>query len=203
MRARLEALPTTQIDRIDQLEQRAVMLSRQRDRLAERLAQLPQPRRRFGRDHDQRTVERAHLTSAVHAHDRELQTLELRRPELERDLGDPRELRAERAGLEQAISHTARELGTVLDALVEREVRAPGPRVRAALDEVSDEPTKRQARETAVRQAARYRLEYEVHGSSDALGPRPENHAQRRDWERAHEVLTRGERSVGRGLDTY
>jgi hypothetical protein len=73
-------------------------------------------------------------------------------------LGDPRELRAERDGLEQAISHTARELGTVLDELVEREVHAHRPWARAAFDELPDERTKRQARETAVRQAARYRL---------------------------------------------
>jgi hypothetical protein len=55
--------------------------------------------------------------------------------------------------------------------------------------------------EKAVRQAARYRVQYEISDPNDALGERPEHHEQRQQWERAREALERIERRLGRGVD--
>jgi hypothetical protein len=125
LQAQLKGLPMRQIQRIEHLEERALTLSTEREALAEWLAQLPEPRRRFGREHDAHAIERAQLTSALEAHDRELQTVVSRRSDLERELGEPAEARAERDGLEQAIGQTARELRAGRDELVDRQVGAP------------------------------------------------------------------------------
>jgi hypothetical protein len=121
LQAQLKAVPTRAIARVEHLDGRALTLSTQREALTKRLAQLPEPRRRYGREHDTHAIERAQLTSALEAHDRELQTVVLLRSDLERDLCDPAETRAERDGLERAISETALELRAGHDERVERE----------------------------------------------------------------------------------
>src|SRR5262249_5342542 len=98
LRAQLEALPIHRLRRIEHFEERARTLSTQREQLAEELARLPKPRRRFGREHDPGAIERAYLTSALEGHDRELQAIVGRGADLERELGDPAEIRAERDG---------------------------------------------------------------------------------------------------------
>jgi conjugative relaxase-like TrwC/TraI family protein len=121
LQVQLKALPTRQIQRIEHLEERALTLSTQRGALAGRFAQLPQPTRRFAPEHDSEAIERAQLESALDANDGELRAVLAQRTHLEGQLGDPAEIRAERDGLERAISQTARELRVVRDELVERE----------------------------------------------------------------------------------
>ena len=91
LQAQLQALPTQQLQRIEDLDARALTVGTQRDRLAERLAELPQPRRRFGREQDLHAVERAHLTSALSTGERELEALLAQRTRLARELGEPAE----------------------------------------------------------------------------------------------------------------
>jgi conjugative relaxase-like TrwC/TraI family protein len=200
LRAELEALPTHQLRRIEHFEERAFTLSTQREQLAEELARLPEPRRRFGREHDPDAIERLHLTSALEGHDRELDAVHAQRTQHERELGNPAEMRTERDGLERAIWQSTREHTEVLDELAERELRAPGPWVRDTFGERPDGTWAREQWEEDVREVARYRAQNEITDPSEALGPRPEADEQQHDWERAHEAIEQGELRLGRGV---
>jgi hypothetical protein len=172
----------------------------QREALADRLAELPQPRRRFGRTHDSHPVERANLTSAVQSADRELDAALTQREWLARELGDPAEIRSERESLEQALRAVRRERGQLGDQLAERELARPGAWVRESFGERPSEPGSRAAWEQGVREVVRYRLQYELGDSQDPLGVRPDEREQRLDWQRAQQALERGQRALGREL---
>jgi hypothetical protein len=200
LRAQLEALPTHQLRRIEHFEERARTLSTQRGQLAEELAHLPEPRRRFGREHDLHAVERGFLTSALEGHDRELHAVIGRRAELESELGDPAEIRSERDGLERSIRQSTREHNEVLDKLAQREPRAPEPWVRHTFGERPDGTWAREQWEEGVRQVARYRAQHEMTDPSDALGPRPETEKQQHDRELASEAIERTTQQLGRDV---
>jgi hypothetical protein len=71
--------------------------------------------------------------------------------------------------------------------------------VKTTFGERPDRPAKHEAWENGVRHAARYRAQYDITDSTEALGPRPEQRGgQQRDWERAHEAIERAERRLGR-----
>jgi AAA domain len=198
LQAQFQALPTHQLKRVEHFEERALALSTEREQLAEELSHLPEPRRRFGREHDPHAIERAHLSSALEAYDRELRTVQTHRTGLERELGDPAEIRAERDGLERAIGRSTRELTEVRDQLAERELCEPAPWVRESFGERPDEPWAREQWEKAVLSVARYRAEYEISCANDALGPQPEQDEQRHDWEHAREAMGHAELRLGR-----
>jgi hypothetical protein len=103
LREQLAALPTLQLRRVEDLEVRVSALETQRAQLAERLADLPEPRRRLGREQDPAAVERANLSSALRAADRELNAVVEQRNLVEREVVDQAETRAERDRLEHAI----------------------------------------------------------------------------------------------------
>ncbi len=118
---------------------------------------------------------------------------------LERELGDPAEARAEREGLEHAITQATREHTALRNELAERELQTPAAWVKATFGERPDRPAQREAWENGVRHAARYRAQYDITDPADALGPRPEQRGgQQRDWERAREAIDRAERRLGR-----
>ncbi len=71
-------------------------------------------------------LERAHLTSALQANERELDAVLTQRDGLERELGDPSEVRAEREGLEHGITQATREHTALRNELAERELHNPG-----------------------------------------------------------------------------
>ncbi len=79
LQAQLAALPTRELQRIEDLDARALRLTTQREQLAQRLAGLPEPRRRLGREQDPHAIERAGLTSALK---------DLSSPQLSGALGD-------------------------------------------------------------------------------------------------------------------
>ncbi len=202
LQAQLQALPTRQLQRIEDLDGRALTLRTQRERLAEQLAELSEPRRRFGREQDLHAVERTHLTSALRTGERELDDLLTQRAHLERELGDPAEMRAERDGLERAIWQSTQEHGAVRNELAERELLALGAWVRDTFGERPDGPWARESWEGGVRQVARYRVEYDVTDPSDALGPPPEQSEQQHDWKQARDAIKQGERRLGRDVAT-
>jgi hypothetical protein len=75
--------------------------------------------------------------------------------------------------------------------------------VKATFGERPDRPAQLEVWENGVRQAARYRAQYDITDPMDALGPRPEQRgAQQRDWERACEAIGRAERRLGRETAT-
>jgi hypothetical protein len=199
LQAQLAALPTRQLQRIEDLDARALILATQREQLAGRLASLPEPGRRLGREQDPHGIERAHLAGALQANERELDAVLTQRGGLERELDDPSEVRAEREGLEHAITQATREHTVLRNEFAERELRAPGAWVKATFGERPDRPGQCEAWENGVRHAARYRVQYEITDSADALGPRPEPRGgHQRDWERAREAIDRAERRLGR-----
>ncbi len=200
LRAQLKALPTRQLRRIEDLDARATTLTTQHEQLTVRLVSLPEPHRRFGRIQDPHAVERAHLTSALQANNRELDTVLTQRRHLARELRDPVEARAERDSLERAISQTTQAHTTLRNELAEHELHHPGAWVKATL---GARPDQHEAWENGVRHAARYRMEYDIMDATDALGPMPEQPArQQRDWERAREAINRAERHLGRKTST-
>ena len=208
LETQLAALPTRQLQRIEDLDARALILATQHEQLTERLTGLPDPQRRLGREHDPHAIERAHLTRALQANEREFDTVVMERSGLERELGDPVEARAEREGLEHAITQATREHTALRNDLAERELQTPAAWVKATFGERPDRPAQREAWENGVRHAARYRVQYEITDPTDALGPRPEQRGgQQRDWERAREAIDRAERRLGgevsntRGID--
>ncbi len=196
--AQLRALPTHELQRIDDLDARAATVAHQRERLADQLADLPAPRRRLGRVHDEHAVERAHLQAAHEGAERELDAVLAQRAMRARELGDPGEFRAERDGLECELRQLSREQAALRDRLAERELRQPSAWVRATFGERPEEPEARGAWERGVREAAQYRAMYDVTDPSDALGPRPGHRGQQYDWERACEVVERSQRRLGR-----
>ncbi|MFI5004535.1 MAG: AAA family ATPase [Solirubrobacterales bacterium] len=203
LQTQLAALPTRQLQRIEDLDARALTLTTQHGQLAGSLAGLPEPHRRLGREQDPHAIERARLTSALQANERELDATLAQRSGLERELGDPGEARAEREGLEHAITQTTREHTALRNELAERELHTPAAWVKATFGERPDRPGQREAWERGVRHAARYRAQYDIIDPADALGPRPEQRGgQQREWERAHGALERTERRPGREVST-
>ncbi len=199
LQAQLAALPTRELQRIEDLDARALTLTTQHEQLTGRLTGLPEPHRRLGREHDPHAIERAHLNSALQANEREFDAVLTQRDGLEHELGDPSEARAEREGLENAITQTTREHTALRNELADREIQAPGPWVKATFGERPDQPAQRDAWENGVRHAARYRARYDITDPTEALGPRPEQRGgQQRDWERAREAIGRAERRLGR-----
>ena len=202
LQARLQTLPTRQLERIEHFDERALTLSTQSEQLAERLAELPEPRRRLRREHDPHAIERTQLTSALEAYDCELHAVLTQRTHLERELGDPAEMRAERDGLKRAIRQSTQEHSALRNELAEHELHAPGAWVRDTFGARPDGPWAREEWETSVRQVARYRVQHDIADSSDALGPRPEQHEQQHQWERAREAIEHARRRLGRDLGT-
>ena len=199
LHVQLAALPTRELQRIEDLDARALTLTSQREQLTQQLAGLPDPRQRLGREHDSHAIERAHLASALQANERELDAALAQRGRLKRELGDPVEARAEREGLEHAITQATHEHTALRNELAERELQTPGAWVKATFGERPDRPAQREAWENGVRHAARYRAQYDITDPADALGPRPEQRGgQQRDWERASEAIDRAERRLGR-----
>ncbi len=203
LHVQLAALPTRELQRIEDLDARALTLTSQREQLAQRLTGLPEPRRRLGREQDAHAIERANLTTALQANERERETVLAQRGRLELELGDPVEARAEREGLEHAVTQATGEHTALRNEFAERELQAPGRWVQTTFGERPDRPAQREAWENGVRHAARYRAQYDITDPVDALGPRPgQRGGQQRDWERAREAIDRAERRLGREVST-
>ncbi len=197
LHTQLQGLPLRKLQRIEDLDDRVRRQSTQREQLAGQLAQLSQPKRRFGREKDPHALERAHLISTLQAHDRALDDLLAERSHLAGELGDPAEMRAERDGLEGAITQSTHEHSAIRDALAERELHSPGPWVRGTFGERPDESWAREEWEVNVRQVAGYRVQHDITDTSDPLGPRPDTGDQQHAWDQASEAIQQGERRLG------
>ncbi len=198
LRAEIDALPTRRLERVEALDARAITLTTQREHVARCIDDLPQPRRRLGREQDQHAVERAHLTGALQATDRELTAMLSQRAHLAQELGDPSEVRGERDGLQRAFTQLTRQHTEIRDELAEFEVHSPGAWARHALGECPDEPRLCNEWERGVRQLARYRLQYDITDPDNPLGAEPEPREQQHDWQRARGALDRSARRLGR-----
>jgi hypothetical protein len=119
------------------------------------------------------------------------------RSDLARELEDVPEVRAERDGLTETLSQSVRERTAVRDELIERELNASGAWVRDTFGERPDGLRAGEVWEHGVRLAARYRVEHDITGPGDALGPQPERRGEQREWERAHKAIARDQRRLG------
>jgi hypothetical protein len=119
LRAQLAALPTRELQRIEDLDARASTLATQREQLTARLATLPAlpaptRQRGRGREHDPHAVARAHLQTALTATERELTRTLTDRARHEHNLGaNPAEARTERDALKHALARLTREQRTI------------------------------------------------------------------------------------------
>jgi hypothetical protein len=201
LRTQASALPTRQLQRVDDLEARAVTLSTQREHLDRRLNDLAQPHRRFGREHDPSPVERAHLTNATQSTSRELDTVLKQRARIEHELGNPSEIRAEHDALQRTLTQLTRQHREIRDELAEREVQAPSEWAIRALGERPTEPHTRNQWEQAVRHAARYRHQYDITDPNTPLGHPPEDQEHQRDWRRTLAAVGRNTQRLDFDVD--
>lgn len=119
---------------------------------------------------------------------------------LAKELGDASDVCAERDALRRAVTERTREHTETCGELAEREIHTPCTWATRALGERPADPRLLTDWEEAIRQAARYRLKYDVSHPNDPLGAEPQPREQRRDWQRARETLDRGAHRLGRHL---
>jgi conjugative relaxase-like TrwC/TraI family protein len=127
LRAQRSALPVHKLTQLDDAEARLGKLTSQRDRLLQTLRALPEPspRQLLDRTRDPDNLQRARLVAAISAHDGELERALAHRTRLERELGDPEQVRSERAGLERAIEEVSGRYSELHERLAERELESP------------------------------------------------------------------------------
>jgi hypothetical protein len=127
LRSQRMALPVHKLTQPDDAEARLGKLTSERDHLLKTLRALPEPepRRFLGNRRDPGKSERTRLVAAVGAHDDELERAGAHRARLERELGDPEQLRSERAGLDRAIDQITDQSTELRQRLAERELEGP------------------------------------------------------------------------------
>jgi hypothetical protein len=185
LQAQLAALPKD-LDKLDELERRAVDLTERRDHLRDALARLPEPKTRLlGRVDDPHLVDRTRFSSALEAAERSLERTLTERATLARQLGDPETIRDERDGLRGALQQARREHERTLDGLVERELADRPAWTREVLGERPDHGYDSERWDRAAAKLARYRITYDISDTSDPLGPEPPGGEQRHDYQRA------------------
>ena len=140
---------------------------------AERLAALDPPTRRLGRVRDAHADERAFLLTAIEMDDRALSEVRADRTRLQRELGDPDQVRSERDGIENAIDQLQHDYDQVRDVLADRLLDR---RPRWLIDALGDRPEHARESETwdrAARSVAAFRLDHDISDSRTALGSEP------------------------------
>jgi hypothetical protein len=199
LRAQLAALPTRDVDRLDELDAKALELTERRDTVRGELERLPAPRkRRLGRIEDPHLRARTQLASALGGLEVQLEQTLTERSALTRQLGDVDAVRQERDGLITANQIARDEHDRQLDDLVEREL-AESPRwARETLGERPDRRSSAARWDRAARIVTRYRIDYEVNAESDLLGPEPVDADQRRAYQRAARARAQLDRELGR-----
>ena len=197
----LSALPTRPLARFDELEAKSRLLSASRAEHEQGLAALRQPARRFGRLHDPDAAQRAFLQTAIEIDGRALAELVADRARLQRELGDPDQVRSERDGIENAIAELQRERDQVLDALAQSAVDRPPHWLTEALGHRPHGARERDIWDHAARTVARFRLDHDIDDQHKPFGPQPIDDTElRREWQQASAALERAQRQLGRGL---
>ncbi len=140
LRAQRNALPVHKLTQLDDAEARLRKLTNQRDRLLKTLRALPEPpaRRLLGRGRDPHELERSRLVSTLGAYDGELERAAAHRARLERELGEPEQVRSERAGLERAIEEISRRYNELREPLDEPQRESPPTHDLTLLDRPDD-----------------------------------------------------------------
>jgi conjugative relaxase-like TrwC/TraI family protein len=195
----LGALPTKPLARFDELDAKVRDLSAKRSEHEEQLASLGQPATRFGRVRDPHAEERAFLQTAIEMNADTLADLAVDRARLQRELGDPDQVRSERDGIGNAIADLQRDYEQVRDVLAERTMeRRPGWLV-GALGERPEGERDRETWDQAARALANFRLDHDIVDQDSALGSDPPGAGEQHlAWGRASAALERSRRQLAR-----
>ena len=205
----LGALPTKPLQRIDELDARARDLAARRSDHQEQLARLEPPARRFGRVRDPDAHARQFLHTAIEMDDRTLADFAVDRARLQRELGDPDQVRSERDSIENAIQHVRRDHDRVRDVLAGGMIERQPEWLIGALGQRPGSARGAETWDQAARAIARYRLDHDVAGANQPLGAKPPDTGEhRREWDQASAALERAQRQLGlehpprdRGID--
>jgi conjugative relaxase-like TrwC/TraI family protein len=196
--AQRAALASSELSQLDTAHARTLGLSHNRCELSASLEGLPAPKRSLlGRERDEHIIDRTRLTSALNATDDAIARARQAETRLREQLGDPEQIRSELDGLDQEIRQLTMERGALLKDLTERELQAPGEWARTLLGE-RPSGSRGEEWDNAVRRVARYRIEHQITGQADPLGPEPREPHQAGEWQRAHETVERTELRLGR-----
>ncbi|MGO9972695.1 MAG: MobF family relaxase [Solirubrobacteraceae bacterium] len=198
LRVVLEALPTKALARFDELDVKERDLTAQRAEHVKQLAEFEPPARRLGRIRDPHAEERAFLQAAIEQDDRALSDLRADRARLQRELGDPDQVRSERDGIENAIADLQRDHDQLRNALADRMTEQ---RPQWLIEALGEPPEAARARETwnqTARTIIGFRLDNDIIDPDTALGPEPPSDGgRRREFHQAN-ALERAQRQFGR-----
>ena len=194
----LSALPTRPLAQFDELDANERELTIEHAEHAERLAALDPPTRRLGRVRDAHADERSFLVTAVEMDERALSEVRAERTRLQRELGDPDQVRSEREGIEAAIEQLQQDYDQGRDVLADRLLDR---RPRWLIDALGDRPEHARESKTwdqAARSLAAFRLDHDISDSRTALGSEPSlGDTQRHAWDQANALLERAQRQLG------
>lgn len=199
LRLALGVLPTRPLARLREVDANARGLRQTRSEHEQRLAALRPPGRRFGRLHDPDAQQRAFLQTAIEIDDRALADVAADRARLQRELGDPDQVRSERDGIEKAITGLKREYHDIRDTLAQRTIDREPRWLAEALGHRPDDARERHTWDRAAWTVTRFRLDHDINDQHPAVGPQPiENSEVRRDWQAANTALEHAQRQLER-----
>jgi hypothetical protein len=133
LRAQRSGLAVRGLGQLEAARARLIELQQARDRAVDALRDRSSPQRwRRGRSPDRSQMQCAHLIATAATYERALEAERTRCSKLERELGDPEQIRSERDGLDRAIERLGAEIRELAGRLAEHELdgREPtgGPR---------------------------------------------------------------------------
>jgi hypothetical protein len=194
----LDALPTKPLQRIDELDARARDLAARRSDHQEQLARLEPPAWRFGRVRDPDAEARQFLHTAIAMDDRALADLAADRARLQRELGDPDQVRSERDSIENAIQQVRREHDRLRDALAGGMIDRRPEWLIGALGQRPGSARGAETWDRAAPAIARFRLDHDVADGHSPFGAKPPDGGEhRREWDQASAALERAQRQLG------
>jgi hypothetical protein len=194
--AQLQALNTPEVARLEATERRERELIAHQDELVERADRIPRPSR-LSLARDRHMAEREHLDRAIDGVQAELAGLRRLRDRLVREIGQPDEIRSERASLESAVARARTERDRLLQHLIARELEGDRQWLLGALGPRPDRRHERNLWDCAARGLARYRLEQGVEHQRHALGEQPRERGAAERYEQARATLEKVQRDLG------
>jgi conjugative relaxase-like TrwC/TraI family protein len=128
LRAQRSGLAVHGLGKLEDAQARLIELQQARDRATDALRHRSSSQRwRLGRSPARSQMQRAHLIATAATYERALEAERTRCSKLERELGDPEQIRSERDGLDRAIEQLGAEIRELTGRLAEHELDGLGP----------------------------------------------------------------------------
>jgi conjugative relaxase-like TrwC/TraI family protein len=196
LRAQLEALATPEIKRLDAAERRERELIAHENELLAR-ARKVRPAPRLPLAADRHAQERENIERAIAGARAEVHAIRTLRDRLVQEVGQPAEIRAERAGLQTALAQATGERDRLRDKLVTSEIASEPTWSVQALGERPSARAEQRLWDRAARGLARYRLEHGITDERSALGELPTDPVSAERFEQARSTLERVRHELG------